>query len=236
MNHLKAQWICLLCVMLLLSACSSRSADLSEPAAASVSEESSLPSAPPESEPPSAPESQVDSDTESEPESEEEAADAIPAPILTDTEKEMLSANVSLYAHFIGPAEAASADAISKDTVLSAVLAEIERSKDFNAYLFEQDADGNDQVPVTLVAETAMRLFGLSEFTHTESASYNSGKDYYQAQPVEIAAAEMSEIQGAPDGNVTYTVTFPEGDFLYTGTILRQNGMPYLRFLSSEKI
>lgn len=228
---MKARWIPLICLLLLLPSCASRSSAPAAPAQASVlEEESDAPSKSQESPPPSQPEESTA------PEQDESEDEAIPAPILTDTEKEMLAANIALFAQFIGPAQVASPEALSKDAVLDAVLAEIERTKDFNAYLFEQDANGNDMIHVTLVADTAMRLFGLPEFTHTESAAYDSGKECYLGKPVELADVEMSDIAGAPDDNVVYTVTFPDGNFRYTAKILRQNGMPYLRFVSSEKL
>lgn len=228
MTPLKYRFICLFCILCLMAGCASRNTESSQTASvSSSSEESSIPSAqsiaPPEPEPSSSEASQ------------EEETPEYPAPLLTDTEKELLAGNLSLFVHFIGGQELSSPAGLPKETMLAAALADIERTKDMNAYFFEQDDDKNDLIPAALVADKANQLFGVDAFDATDAETYNSDKECYTGQAVEIAPAQASDIMGAPDDNVMYSVTTGDGEYLYYGKILRQNGMPYLRFVSSEK-
>lgn len=159
-----------------------------------------------------------------------------PVPLLTDTEKNMLSESLALFVQYIGPNKIGDPSALPKDFILQVSLAEIERTKEINAYFFEQDEQGNDLISASLVADAALHLFGAKEFSHKESSLYNQDRDCYLGKAAEINKPQASEIQGAPDGNIAYVVSFPEGNYLYTGKILRQNGIPYLQFLSSEKM
>lgn len=159
-----------------------------------------------------------------------------PVPLLTETEKNILSESLALFAQYIGPNQIGDPSALPKDLILNASLAEIQRTKETNAYFFEQDDQGNDFISASLVADTALHLFGAEEFSNKESSLYNGDRDCYLGKAVELNKPQASEIQGAPDGNIAYVVSFSEGDYLYTGKILRQNGIPYLQFLSSEKI
>lgn len=226
---MKTRLLCILCAVCMLAACSPRSASpsSSEKTPPSSSEESSALPVIETKELPPEPES---SSKEEEPEEE-----LYPAPLLTDTEKEMLAGNLALFVHFIGASDIASPNDVAAETILAASLAEIERTKDMNALFFEQDDAGNDLVPAELVTDKAMQLFGVEGFDGTAAESYNGDKKCYVTQAVEITPADASEIRGAPDDNVAYSVKIDGEEYLFTGKILRQNGMPYLRFVSSEK-
>lgn len=225
---MKYRFICLFCILCLMAGCASRNTESAQAAPPpSSSEESSVPVAQSIAPPEPAPAS-------SEAPQEEEAPE-YPAPLLTDTEKELLAGNLSLFVHFIGGQELSSPAALSKETLLAACLADIERTSDMNAYFFEQDDSKNDLIPAELVSDKANQLFGVEGFDATDDEAYNSDKECYVGQAVEIAPAEASDIMGAPDDLVVYSVTTGQGEYLYYGKILRQNGMPYLRFISSEK-
>lgn len=217
----------------LLSSCSPRSSGNShpEPDASISSSEAEAPSK--EEEKPASQESAASEETsavEEAPPQEE-----YPVPLLTETEKNMLSESLALFAQYIGPNNIGDPSALPKDLILNASLAEIERTKEINAYFFEQDDQKNDFISASLVADTALRLFGAKEFSHKESSLYNGDRDCYLGKAAEIGQPQASEIQGAPDGNIAYVISFSEEDYLYTGKILRQNGIPYLQFISSEK-
>lgn len=218
----------------LLSSCSPRSSGNSypEPDASISSSEAEAPSK--EEEKPVSQESAV-SEEASAVEEETPPQEEYPVPLLTETEKTMLSESLALFAQYIGPNNIGDPSALPKDLILNASLAEIERTKEINAYFFEQDDQKNDFISASLVADTALRLFGAKEFSHKESSLYNGDRDCYLGKAAEISQPQASEIQGAPDGNIAYVISFSEGDYLYTGKILRQNGIPYLQFISSEK-
>ncbi len=218
----------------LLSSCSPRSSGNShpEPDASISSSEAEAPSK--EEEKPASQESAV-SEEASAVEEETPPQEEYPVPLLTETEKTMLSESLALFAQYIGPNNIGDPSALPKDLILNASLAEIERTKEINAYFFEQDDQKNDFISASLVADTALRLFGAKEFSHKESSLYNGDRDCYLGKAEEISQPQASEIQGAPDGNIAYVISFSEGDYLYTGKILRQNGIPYLQFISSEK-
>ncbi len=218
----------------LLSSCSPRSSGNShpEPDASISSSEAEAPSK--EEEKPVSQESAV-SEEASAVEEETPPQEEYPVPLLTETEKTMLSESLALFAQYIGPNNIGDPSALPKDLILNASLAEIERTKEINAYFFEQDDQKNDFISASLVADTALHLFGAKEFSHKESSLYNGDRDCYLGKAAEISQPQASEIQGAPDGNIAYVISFSEGDYLYTGKILRQNGIPYLQFISSEK-
>ena len=218
----------------LLSSCSPRSSGNShpEPDASISSSEAEAPSK--EEEKPASQESAA-SEEASAVEEETPPQEEYPVPLLTETEKTMLSESLALFAQYIGPNNIGDPSALPKDLILNASLAEIERTKEINAYFFEQDDQKNDFISASLVADTALRLFGAKEFSHKESSLYNGDRDCYLGKAAEIGQPQASEIQGAPDGNIAYVISFSEGDYLYTGKILRQNGIPYLQFISSEK-
>lgn len=218
----------------LLSSCSPRSSGNShpEPDASISSSEAEAPSK--EEEKPVSQESAV-SEEASAVEEETPPQEEYPVPLLTETEKTMLSESLALFAQYIGPNNIGDPSALPKDLILNASLAEIERTKEINAYFFEQDDQKNDFISASLVADTALRLFGAKEFSPKESSLYNGDRDCYLGKAAEISQPQASEIQGAPDGNIAYVISFSEGDYLYTGKILRQNGIPYLQFISSEK-
>lgn len=220
----------------LLSSCSPRSSgnSPSAPDTAISSSEAETPSK--EEEKPASQESQAASEEASAVEEEAPPQEEYPVPLLTETEKTMLSESLALFAQYIGPNNIGDPSALPKDLILNASLAEIERTKEINAYFFEQDEQKNDFIAANLVADTALRLFGAKEFSHKESSLYNGNRDCYLGKAAEISQPQASEIQGAPDGNIAYVISFSEGDYLYTGKILRQNGIPYLQFVSSKKI
>lgn len=224
---LKACLLCLLCLCL-LAACAPRASDPVEPPPSSAVSSSE----PREPEPP-APEPEPKQEPGPEAEQEEESAPAYEAPLLADTEKQLLTGYLSLFVQFVGARET-SADALSQETILAAAIADIERTKDMNAYFFEQDEDKNDLIPAALVTDKILQLFGIDAFDGTGAESYDAEKECYTAQPVEIAAVQASDIMGAPDGNVAYAVKTDDGQYIYTCKLLRQNSMPYLRFVSAQ--
>ena len=134
----------------LLSSCSPRSSGNShpEPDASISSSEAEAPSK--EEEKPASQESAASEETsavEEAPPQEE-----YPVPLLTETEKNMLSESLALFAQYIGPNNIGDPSALPKDLILNASLAEIERTKEINAYF--QKIWNNEYGDYTVAFET----------------------------------------------------------------------------------
>lgn len=179
---------------------------------------------------------------EEEPEESESSSEAetYETPLLTDTEKTMLEENLELFIRTVGENALESPASLTKDQILAACTAEIDRTKDVNAYILMKNDEGVDLISAELVAETAQRLFGIENFDYSDSTLYDADtKSFLATMELEKAPKYTpSDMMGTEDSKlVAYEITFPDGGvYLYHTAIYRQNSMPYLQLVSTSVI
>lgn len=171
-------------------------------------------------------------------EPEESEPETPPMPVLTESELVLLGEGLEVFIPLVGTTNLPDATTIDPAAALSAVFAEIDRTRDLAGYYFTKNDQKQELIPAELVAETAERMFGIKGFSLPDQMVTEANSNFYvYTAPAAQADAYEVEAVGAPDDAIAYTVTFKGtgSAYRFTCELVRINSIPYLRLLSIER-